>query len=114
VDLHRRTRAHAGVTFGGLNGSWRYKPRGHFLHDQDEVAAWLAAFPPVDVLLSHNSPRGIHDREDEVHCGFAALSDYVLRARPKILLHGHQHVNAETRLENTRIIGVYGHKLIEL
>ncbi|MBU4199875.1 MAG: metallophosphoesterase [Verrucomicrobia bacterium] len=114
VDLHLQVCEHNGVTFGGLNGSWKYKPRGHFLYDQGEVDRWLASFPPVDVLLSHNSPRGIHDREDEVHYGFEALKDYVLRARPKIVVHGHQHMDAETLLGETRIIGIYGYKMVEI
>ena len=114
VDMHLQIRKFSGVVFGGLNGSWRYKPRGHFLYDQAEVGAFLWKFPPVNVLVSHNSPRGIHDREDEVHFGFDALNGYIRRARPRLVLHGHQHANRETALENTRIVGVFGHRLMEI
>jgi len=114
IDLHRKTRQHGGLRFGGLNGSWRYKPRGHFLYDQREVDGFLAAFPGVDVFLSHNSPRGIHDREDEVHYGFNALSTYIARTQPRILLHGHQHVNDESIVGETRVVGVYGKQMIEI
>ena len=114
ADLHLRVREHAGISFGGINGSWRYKPRGHFLYDQEEVQGFLGAFPPVDVFLSHNSPRRIHDLEDEVHYGFDGLNAYIQRAKPKVVIHGHQHVDKETRIEGTRIIGVYGHRLIEV
>ncbi len=112
VDLHLQTRQHAGLTFGGMRGSWRYKPRGHFLYDQWEVENFLGAFPPVDILLSHNSPRGIHDKEDDVHYGFDGLTSYIARTRPKLVIHGHQHVDAETRMQDAQIIGVYGHRLI--
>jgi len=114
VDLHLRVEEAAGLKFGGLNGSWKYKPRGHFLYDQWEIEGFLGSFPPVDILLSHNSPRGIHDQEDEVHFGFEGLNTYILRAKPRLLIHGHQHVNKETQLAQTRIIGVYGHQLIEI
>lgn len=114
VDLHQRATAHSGITFGGLNGSWRYKPRGHFLYEQHEVRELLASFPRVDVLVSHNAPRGIHDREDDVHIGFDGLTDYVRRTAPALVIHGHQHVNAESRLGETRIIGVYGHRVLEI
>src|ERR1035441_6282857 len=57
TDLHLRIEEFDGLRFGGFNGSWRYKPRGHFLYEQDEAERQLAAFPPVDVFVAHNSPR---------------------------------------------------------
>ncbi len=113
-DLHLQIQEFKGLRFGGLNGSWRYKPRGHFLYDQAEVTAMLADFPPVDMFLSHNSPRGVHDREDGVHFGFEGLGSYIERGKPRVLIHGHQHLNKETQINGTRIIGVYGHVLIEV
>ena len=109
ADLHLQTQEHDGLTFGGLNGSWKYKPRGHFLYDQWEVEDFVSTLPAVDVFLSHNSPRGIHDKEDEVHYGFDGLNSYIARAKPKMLIHGHQHVARETVVAETRVIGVYGH-----
>jgi Icc-related predicted phosphoesterase len=114
IDLHLQTREHGSLILGGLNGSWKYKPRGYFLYDQREVDGFLSTFPPVDIFLSHNSPRGIHDKEDEVHCGFDGLNTYINRAGPKVLLHGHQHVDRQTVVAGTRVIGVYGFKLIEV
>ena len=114
LDLHLQTRKHGSLIFGGLNGSWRYKPRGYFLYDQGQVDGFLSTFVPVDVFLSHNSPRGIHDRKDGVHHGFDALNTYINRANPKVLIHGHQHVNRETVVALTRVIGVYGFKVIEI
>jgi Icc-related predicted phosphoesterase len=114
LDLHLRTAEFAGRRFGGLNGCWQYKPRGHFLYYQEEVDAFLADFPAVDVFIAHNSPRRIHDREDEVHTGFRALNAYIERTAPRLLLHGHQHQERETKVGATRVIGVYGWKTIEL
>ena len=113
-DLHLRTAEHRGLRFGGLNGCLQYKPQGSFLYYQEEVGAFLEGFPPVDVFLSHNSPRGVHDRDDEVHTGFSALNAYIERAAPRFLLHGHQHVGRESRIGNTRVIGVYGWREIEV
>ena len=114
VDLHLRTAELGGFRFGGLNGCWQYKPRGAFLYYQEEAEAFLEAFPAVDVFISHNSPRRIHDREDEVHTGFTALNAYIERARPRLLIHGHQHQELETRVGETRVLGIYGWKSIEL
>ena len=113
VDLHLQSHEYAGLRFGGLNGSWKYKPRGHYLYEQGEVESFLSAFPPVDIFLSHNSPRGIHDKEDGVHYGFDGLNTYLAKAKPKLLIHGHQHAEKETVVAETRVLGVYGYKIIE-
>ncbi len=114
TDLHLRVEKFRGLKFGGLNGAWRYKNKGHFLYDQREVVQFLSSFPRVDVFISHNSPRGIHDREDGVHFGFDALKLYIERMKPRLLIHGHQHFNRETQFGQTQIVGVCGHQLLEV
>lgn len=114
IDLHLSVYEWKGIRFGGINGSWRYKSRGPFLYDQEEVQKCLATFPPVDVFLSHNSPRHIHDKEDAVHTGFEGLTAYIQRTKPRIVIHGHQHIDRETQLDDTRVIGVYEQRLIEI
>jgi len=113
-NLHLRTATFLGLSFGGFSGSWRYKPRGHHLYDQQEVTLALAAFPSVDVFVAHNSPRHIHDTDDEVHIGFAAFRDYIDRCRPQYFFHGHQHKNTESQVGSTRVIGVYGARYLEI
>ena len=114
ADLHLRTEVWGGNRFGGFNGSWKYKPRGHFLYEQDEATELLGGFSGVDIFVSHNSPRGIHDKDDQIHTGFDALVEYIHRHKPKVLVHGHQHVDSETELAGTRVIGVYGHRVLEV
>ena len=113
-DLHLRTVQFGGLTFGGFGGAWRYKLRGHHLFSQDEASDLLKTLTAVDILICHNSPRGIHDKPDDIHTGFDALNTYIERHRPCVLLHGHQHVNRETMAGATRIIGVYGHRILDL
>ena len=114
VDLHLRSHAVRGITFGGFCGAWKYKPRGNHLFDQAEVERALAAFPSADVFVAHNSPRMVHDRDDEVHIGFTAFNSYLARAQPRWLLHGHQHLNVESIVGATRVIGTYGHRFVVL
>ncbi len=114
TDLHLKTVVVDGLTFGGFCGSWKYKPKGHFLFDQDEVSTALSAFPPVDVFVAHNSPLGIHDREDGVHVGFAAFTTYISNHQPKVFLHGHQHRNQMSTHGGTRMFGVFGHRTLVL
>jgi Icc-related predicted phosphoesterase len=114
VDLHLRTEEYRGIHFGGMNGSWKYKPQGHFPYEQHEVTDHLNSFPRVDLFISHNSPRTIHDREDNVHIGFDGLLEYIRRCKPIMLIHGHQHMDIETVVCGTRVSGVFGHKVIEI
>jgi predicted phosphodiesterase len=113
VDLHRSSKKCLDVTFGGLNGAWKYKPRGHYLYDQSEVEGYIAIFPCTDIFISHNSPRGIHDRSDAIHAGFDGLTSYIGGVKPKILVHGHNHVNKETTCGETQVIGDHGWRLIQ-
>ena len=111
-DLHLNLFQFRGVTFGGFCGSWKYKPRGNYLFEDSEVEQRLSNFPPVDIFVTHNSPRLIHDRDDDVHIGFVAFNHYVHRVNPKLMLHGHQHQNVESMIGRTRIIGTYGHRML--
>jgi len=111
-DLHMKIFEFRGLRFGGFCGSWKYKPRGNYLFDDSEVEQLLAGFPPVDIFVTHNSPRHVHDREDDVHIGFAAFNQYIERAKPRLMLHGHQHQNIETTLGSTRVLGTFGHRLL--
>lgn len=114
IDLHLRSHTVHGITFGGFAGPWKYKPKGNYLFEQLEVETALAAFPKVDVFVAHNSPRMIHDREDEVHTGFVAFNSYMDRHHPRLLLHGHQHLNKETIVGATAVTGTYGHRFLVL
>jgi len=112
-DLHLRTEKYGGLTLGGLNGSWKYKPKGFYLYEQYEIKQFLSQFPPVNIFISHNSPAGIHECDRHVHQGFEGLQEYISKTKPEILIHGHQHINKETARAGCRIIGIYGYRLIE-
>ena len=113
-DVHLKTFTFSGVTFGGFCGSWKYKPKGNFLFEQEEVEALMADFPAVDIFLAHNSPRGVHDRDDEVHLGFVGFSYFIQRAKPRFFIHGHMHHDIETIVGSTRVIGTFGYRYLEL
>jgi calcineurin-like phosphoesterase family protein len=72
----------------------------------------------VDVLLTHSPPRGVGDREDPPHQGFACLHDAVRRLRPALLLHGHIHPHGEhvpeLRLNGTRVVNTVGYRILDI
>ena len=111
-DLHMRTVEFGGLTFGGFGGAWRYKPRGNFLFEQDEVATLLKDFPRVDIFIAHSSPT-IHAKDDGIHTGFTAFDQYIREKQPRLFLHGHQHIDRETIFGATKVIGVYKHRVLE-
>ena len=112
-NLHLRTADVQGVIFGGFQGSLRYKPKGWFLYEEDEVESLLKGFPPVDVFIAH-APCTPLEIRDTVHDGFRAFDDYIVRAQPRLFLCGHVHQSKEVTLLETRCISIYGAALIEL
>ena len=113
-DLHGRTEHAHGFKFAGMGGCWRYKNSGAFLFSQDEARSVLKGMPAVDVLISHNSPASYHERDDDVHQGFQAITEYIDRCTPRFVLHGHQHVNNISKRNSTIIIGCYRMCMIEI
>lgn len=114
TDLHLQMKKVNGIRFGGFAGAWRYKPVGHHLFEQKEVSAMMKYFPSVDIFIAHNSPAGIHERDREVHQGFDGFTDYIERAKPQLIIHGHQHVDLSTVAGGTMIVGVYGERLFQI
>lgn len=106
-DLHLRVVQIGGVLFGGFQGSVKYKPRGHFLYDDEEVQALLEHFPAVDVFVAH-APCTALGIQDGVHDGFRAFDQYIERARPKLFVCGHVHRHEEVMLGATRCLSVFG------
>ena len=107
-DLHIQVTEIKGKLFGGFSGSWKYKDQGSYLFEQGEVSRLLENFPTVDVFIAHNSPRGIHEMDDDVHQGFDGFLEYIERVQPRYFFHGHQHVNQVTMMGETKVVGVYG------
>lgn len=81
------------------------------MDDRLEPAAW--PWPSRGIswrgLITHNSPRGIHDREAASTRVSIRFNDYIHRANPKLVIHGHQHQNSETQFGRITIIGAYGY-----
>ncbi len=71
----------------------------------------------LDILLTHASPRGIHDKEDPCHIGFESFKWFMRVFRPQYLLHGHIHLYNKnekrlTEYHNTTVINVYDHYIL--
>jgi Icc-related predicted phosphoesterase len=130
IDLHGRVVNLDGLLVGGLEGSPRYN---NGPYQSTEFDMWLAIIRMVprlitnrirrgrfiDILVTHAPPRGIHDRTDQAHRGFAALRTFLGWFRPRYHLHGHTHVFdsrtvTQTQFGDTTVVNAYGVRTIEL
>jgi len=130
IDLHGRVVLIDGVLVGGLEGSPRYN-KGPFQSSEGDM--WLAIVKMlpalvanrirrgrfIDVLVTHAPPRGIHDRPDPAHRGFAAFRTFLQWFRPRYHVHGHTHVYdsrtvTQTQFGSTTVVNAYGARTIDL
>jgi uncharacterized protein len=130
IDLHGRVVSIDGVLIGGLEGSPRYN-KGPFQSSEGDM--WLAIVKMlpalvanrirrgrfIDVLVTHAPPRGIHDRSDPAHRGFAAFRTFLRWFGPRYHVHGHTHVYdsrtvTETQFGSTTVVNAYGARTIDL
>jgi Icc-related predicted phosphoesterase len=118
-----------GIIVAGLGGSLRYN-RGENQFTNFQMYLEIAKLIPamlfnrlfrgrfLDVLLTHASPQGIHDREDPCHRGFEAFLWFMRTFKPKYLVHGHIHLYdlsevRTTEYLKTKVVNAYNHYIID-
>jgi Icc-related predicted phosphoesterase len=128
VDL--KVKREAGLIIAGLGGSMRYN-RGDNQFTNFEMKIRILKLLPalfinrlfrgryLDILLTHASPMGIHDKEDKCHKGFKCFLWFIKVFKPRYLVHGHIHLYdlsevRTTKYHNTLVINAYGHYLIDM
>lgn len=47
----------------------------------------------VDIVLAHSAPCGVGDANDLAHRGFESFRELIDTYHPKLVLHGHLHLN---------------------
>jgi uncharacterized protein len=73
----------------------------------------------LDILITHAPPRGLGDRPDLPHRGFAAIRQMLARFHPRYMLHGHIHLydrseQWEFMYEGCTIVNVYPYRVLDL
>jgi len=131
INVHGRLVRERGLSVAGLEGSIRYKPQGRYQYTNLEM--WthvlkmaplllvnrLITGRPLDILLTHSPPYGIHNGRDRTHVGFKSFLWLMRRFKPRYLLHGHRHVYnplevTETQYQQTTVINVYPYRVLEI
>lgn len=72
----------------------------------------------LDILMTHASPRHIHDKEDPCHVGFECYNWFLEKYKPTYMIHGHIHLYdmREERIGKyyeTIVVNAYAHCVIE-
>ena len=119
TNMHLRTWEFGGITFGGFEGSLRYKPSSVAkMYTHEESVQLLQDFPYVDVMISHSPPQGINDEPgSHSHEGLLGLRQYVDNTKPRYFLHGHTYPSENEVVAehgSTKIIYVHQEKLVTL
>lgn len=114
-----------GVRILGLGGSYRYSP-GEHQYTERQMRWRIAKQKPklwfkggVDILVTHAPAYRIGDGADTCHRGFECFVDFMERFRPRLMLHGHQHLNYGRiervhRFKETTIINGFGYYLLDV
>ncbi len=81
----------------------------------------LLGRPMPRIFVTHSPAFGLGDREDLPHTGFISFLGLMDRYEPELWLHGHIHLYGPdqkkqrvTKHGGTKIINVYGHRIIEV
>ncbi len=118
------------VVLAGLSGSRLYSggPNQYTERQMRRRAGALSARirwrgllgrPRPTVFVAHSPPFGLGDEEDQAHTGFESFLDLIDRHEPSLWLHGHVHLYGPdqrrvTSRGPTRVINVFGHRILEV
>jgi Icc-related predicted phosphoesterase len=123
-DLDERVTEILGLRIAGLEGAHWYRGGPQQYHDWQmrlkvlRLSARLRR-RPLDILLLHGPPAGVHEGTDLAHQGLASVRRATERWQPRLVLHGHVHPHGslaqrDTTIGPTRVVNVHGHRLLEL
>lgn len=104
-----------GVKLLGIQGSYKYKPTTKGLFTQQESIEFLNNKEKVDILVSHDAPYGLSERNDPAHQGLFGITYYLFKNKVPYCIHGHLHdVSNKKMINNTNVICCYQYNYIEL
>ena len=98
VPIDGQVRDFRGLRVMGLGGSIRYNDEVWGFTEQEmrrrvaRMTLLAQATGGVDVVVTHAPPRGYGDLDDLPHRGFEAFGQLLDRLRPRLLVHGHVHM----------------------
>jgi Icc-related predicted phosphoesterase len=126
INLHNRIVRHGSLKILGLEGS-RWYNGGPIQYTETQMRRLVWRLRPriwfrggIDMVVSHASPRFIHDAEDRCHRGFAIYRKLIDWYQPRYFLHGHIHAHFDhdaqrtTSEGDTKVINCFGTYQVEI
>lgn len=117
------------LLIAGVSGSLRYNDGLNQYTDKQMKRHLLSLVPRLimnkirfgrylDILVTHASPAGIHDKNDPCHQGFASFLWFMKAFKPRYLIHGHIHLYdlqdiRVSRYLDTTVINAYSHYILD-
>ncbi len=98
-EMSGRTVKYNGVTFAGIEGSFRYKDKIFPSFTQYESLFQLEDMKPADVLLTHDCMFE-HSKNDAAHAGLIGITRFIYRHAPVWHIHGHLHLSYQRCYDN--------------
>ena len=126
VHIHRQIVTIDNIRITGFSGSRWYngninqyteKQMARFIRKM-RFSLWRSG--GVDIVITHASPRFIHDAEDPCHRGFRIFQEFINKYQPRYFIHGHIHALFEndserlTRVKSTSVLNSYGYHVLEI
>ncbi|MDR1108759.1 MAG: metallophosphoesterase family protein [Spirochaetaceae bacterium] len=129
IHVGSKVKREEGLIIAGLGGSMRYN-QGENQYTEFQMKLEMVKLVPalifnrifrgrfLDILLTHASPRDIHDKADPCHRGFKSFLWFMRVFKPKYLIHGHIHLYdlsdlRTTRYQDTLVVNAFSHYIIE-
>ena len=126
TDLDGRVERICGLRIAGLEGSLDYREgivgysQAEMRHKVVGLGLRTALTGGIDVLVTHAPARGYGDLPDGPHQGFEAFNGLLDWLHPKVMLHGHVHLDYDllererVHPSGTRLVNCFGWQEIEL
>lgn len=112
-DLDGKTILINGISISGISGAPKYKNGNFAMRTENEIENIFKTLNKTDILLSHEAPYHLLS-ENQTHCGFQAITDFILKNQPKLHIFGHHHTREEKILGNTKEICIYQCAIIQI
>lgn len=104
-----------GVKILGIQGSYKYKPDDFPSFSQKDSIEFLSNKEKADILVSHDAPYGLSQRNDVAHQGLYGILYYLFRNKVPYCIHGHLHTPYNKQMINgTKVNCYYMYNYIEL
>ncbi len=122
ICIDGRIYIHEGIRILGFGGCMKYKG-GPFQYTEREMALRIAKnrlkyIKGFDILLTHAPAFELGDGGDLAHTGFKAFTRLMDKYQPKLMVHGHQHLNyglfeRKIQYNSTTIINAFDYTIID-